>query len=347
MRRWLWGIALTLATITTGCGEDPAEDAPPADSRTWQVVQQSLPGALLSIWMSDADDVWIAGANPGDGGGPMVINVKQGQAFRLNAGVEGDLWWVFARDAQSVWFVGEAGLILRYDRAADTFTQLPSPTEATLFGAWGAATGPLFAVGGFIAPGDDRPGVVVRIDGDSAQVVADIPASPIPKEAWFKVWGSAANDIWVIGDWGSVMHYDGAAWTLDALADSPRLVTLHGDGDDVVIVGGGQSAAIFERGADRWDAATAPERAPALNGVFVTGGGHAVGCGRSAAVVERQDGAWIRLPTPDAPPGTTPGQIDWHAAWIDGAGDIWVVGGDLLSPETMNQGAVMRYGPAR
>ena len=27
------------------------------------------------------------------------------------------------------------------------------------------------------------------------------------------MWGSAANDVWAVGDGGEITHYDGTAWT--------------------------------------------------------------------------------------------------------------------------------------
>jgi len=305
----------------------------------WHVVRSELPGALLSIWMSAPNNVWATGADPGDGKGPMIVHVVDGQPSRVENDFTGNLWWVFSRDAKTLFFVGGSGLILRYDTATKTFTPITSPApEATLFGIWGAPGGPLYAVGGYLAPGDDRPGVILKVEGDTATEVAGVPQNDIPKEMYFKVWGSAANDMWVIGDWGRVMHFDGASWTAERLTDSPRLVTIHGGGPaDAVIVGGRNTAEIFQNGGSGWSDNLAPENTTALNGVYVSASGRAAAAGMRGNALIRDDGQWSLLPV-------TPKVLDWHGVWVDSGGDVWVVGGNLQTADALNNGAILRYG---
>jgi hypothetical protein len=37
-------------------------------------------------------------------------------------------------------------------------------------------------------------------------------AAPAPRETLRGVWGSSANDIWVVGNHGTILRYDGASW---------------------------------------------------------------------------------------------------------------------------------------
>ena len=41
---------------------------------TWQLVHRDLPGALLSVWGTNASDVWAVGGDARDGAGPLVIH---------------------------------------------------------------------------------------------------------------------------------------------------------------------------------------------------------------------------------------------------------------------------------
>ena len=342
--RRLVALSVTFATAAIGlwgCDDsgDGGDDA--AGERVWHEVQASLPGAILSIWASARDDIWVAGADPSDGLGPMVMHFDGADWERLETGASGHLWWVFGAADGALWLTGEGGKILTRKPGESDFEAIDSPTDATLYGVWGPPGGPLYAVGGLIVP-ERKPGVIVRIEGGVATLVDDLPADVNPKEAYFKVWGTGPDDVWVIGDKGAVLHFDGSAWTQTVLDGSPRLVTLHGSGaDDMVVVGGISQPVVLERGSDgAWTDASPDPVSGSVNGVFVKANGEAAAAGMRGGVFERGDEGWTPLVSP-------PGRRDWHAVWIDPLGDIWVVGGDLGSAAAMNDGAVLRFGPAR
>ena len=322
-----------LVLLVAGGCSDPVEPEPTA---SWKVVQQGLDGALLSIFIDAAGDVWLAGADR-DGKGPTLLHRGGDGAWKtLEPGGSGDLWWVFSRKAGEVWSVGGNGRVLQHDVAAGTFVDLASATTATLYGIWGAADGPLWAVGGFVFD-SQKPGVLLRIDGAKITSVP-LPAEVKPNESLFKVWGSAADDVWVIGDKGSTLHFDGSAWTYSKLEGGPRLVTVHGGGkDDLVIVGGAMNGQIFERKADAKWTPVVLEGMSALNGVYVRPDGSASAAGMGGVVLKRSGGTWGDLPLPDT-------DADWHATWMEADGSIWVAGGNLGSITAMDDGAVLRYG---
>lgn len=84
------------------------------------------------------------------------------------------------------------------------------------------------------------------------------------------VWGSAPDDVWVVGGTpagGELYHFDGAAWTAHDLPDGvPLLVWVHGFGPDDVWAVGLQGAVVHFDGAawTRLDAGTTAD----LWGVF-------------------------------------------------------------------------------
>ena len=220
--------------LSVGCS-DPVEEESPA---SWKVIKQGLDGALLSIFIDAGGEVWLAGAHRKDKGPTLMHRGADGAWQTLEPGGKGDLWWVFSRKAGAVWAVGGGGRVLRHDSTTGAFVELATETTATLYGIWGAAEGPLWAVGGFVFDAQE-PGVLLRISGEKVESVP-LPPEVKPNESLFKVWGSAADDVWVIGDKGSTLHFDGSAWTYNKLEGGPRLVTVHGGSkDDVVVVGGG------------------------------------------------------------------------------------------------------------
>ena len=54
------------------------------------------------------------------------------------------------------------------------------------------------------------------------------------------IWGSGGRDIWVVGASGTVLHWNGTAWSdVDAGVESHTLVGVWGSGPhDVWLVGG-------------------------------------------------------------------------------------------------------------
>ena len=68
---------------------------------------------------------------------------------------------------------------------------------------------------------------------------------------FYGVWGSAADDVYVVGSNGTVLHYDGAAFTEIDLDESVDLLSVAGSGpNDVFIVG--RVAKVHHWDGQRW-----------------------------------------------------------------------------------------------
>ena len=320
-------LPLLLAADCEGPTDDD-DDATDQESE-WVLVDGGLPGALISIWGSSSTDVFVSGAQ-------ATARHFDGTTWTdLEPPTDKDLWWVFSDGGDDVWYVGDAGVVLRYDRTDGSWTELDSPVseDTTLFGAWGPPGGPVFAVGGNVASMDEG-GVLLRIEGDTVTEVTDPLFDQVSNmESFFKPWGTSADDLWVITDHGSVFHWDGGSWSRLILPDNPRLVTINGgQADDIVIVGGESQAVVFEREGVAWND-TAPVGGSSLNGVFVDEAGDAWAAGMSNAVARRAEGGWVWV----LPPLVL---LDWHAVWIDETGRPWLAGGNLID---LIDGAVVRY----
>lgn len=346
---------------TVGCGDadagtqDTKGDAQDADlledttgPATWQTPVSGLKGALLSVWGTAHDDLWIVGADARDGTGPIVLHGTTDWRrvdMREADPAGGHLWWVHGlAGGAKLWMVGEGGRAFRVSvagSAVEAVTRIETGTDATLYGVWGASDAELWAVGGYVYPRTGPP-TIVRITPSGGEVVP-LPSGLPATGTFFKVWGAAANDVWVVGEQGMVLHWDGVAWTRVAIEGTPRLVTVHGrNASDFVSVGGTSQAVILEgNGTGFVDRSPGPYSL--LNGVFVKPDGSAVAVGMLGQVLVREaaGGAWQSLPTT----GVT--MRDWHAAWVDERGDVWMVGGNLLSAARFDQGTVARRGPAR
>lgn len=91
-----------------------------------------------------------------------------------------------------------------------------------------------------------------NVDEDAGPGDAGVPAiqplcsrdgfcweAPWPQgETLRSAWAASATDVWLVGDHGSLLHFDGARFVAHALPDAPALTSVHGTGaNDVWAVG--------------------------------------------------------------------------------------------------------------
>jgi hypothetical protein len=336
-------LRLFLPLFALACGgsdKSPAGDSgatetttPPAGSDfTLLGDADSLPAAaLLSIWGSSSSDVWIVGAD--DGTGPVVLHSDGTAWSRVDTGTTGDLWWVWGDGEGMVFFSGANGRVVTHDTAAGTFeeTEVADP-RITLFGLWGTSATDLWTVGGDVNGVLD--GVMIHHDGTDWTEMGTAPPNDGSTRASFKVWGRSSDDVWVVGTQALITHWDGTAFTQvlpEPVYISTPLTTIHGDGDQVVVVGGFGAAAVVRDDGTGWadDSPPPADVAPAFNGVYVRGGS-VMAAGVRGAIWSRDDAGWTST-------GDAITTDDYHGTWIDPEGHFWAVGGNLT---TLSSGVV-------
>ncbi len=316
--------------LVLGCpGEsDTADTADTAtDLPAWQDVGENLPGALLSVWGSGADDVFVVGADAGSG--PMAFHLSGGVWTPLSGLDAGDLWWV-SGDATGVWMAGVGGRVFHGEADGSGLIGAVTDPTVTLYGIWGPGDGTAWAVGG----NPDVPADAARVfhyDG-TAWTDAAIPVEAAAQFALYKVWGAAADDVWAVGANGIAIHWDGSAWTNVETLSLVNLFTVH----DGYAVGGTVGGTILrsEGGGTTWTDES-PDFALQITGVH--GGADPVAVGSQGSVWLRENGAW----TPD--PRSKPTYQDLHAVWRDPDGGVWSVGGHISSLPLI-QGALVYAG---
>jgi hypothetical protein len=318
---------LLLSLALTACPEPP----PPPK---WAVVAQKLPNALLSVWGTSATDVWTVGSDVGDGKGPLVLRFDGTEWKRLDTGSSGDLWWVFGFAGGDVYLGGENGQILRYRNGA--FTRLVTPGTAVVSGIWGASPDDVWAVGA--ESGGAKGAFAWRLrGGDTFEMAAGFPPGLVDTDAIWKVWGRGANDVWLVGSAGKVLHWDGAAFTLSSAGTGEALFTVHANSKGFVAVGGFGTGKLVENDGSGWTNA-APAGAQALVGVWLTETeGFAVG--QYGSVYARGDAGWSEQTT-----GFTFSQ-SLHSVWVDPSGGVWGAGGNVLTIP-LKDGVLVHRGPA-
>jgi hypothetical protein len=128
------------------------------------------------------------------------------------------------------------------------------------------------------------------------------------------LWGSVANDAWAVASAGTILHWDGAAWSPMASGTTSDLLGVWGaSATDVWAVG--KSGAALHWDGVAWSLA-ASGTANDLTGVWGSAGGDiwAVGAG----TIQHWNGsAWSTAST---------GAVQFAGVWGSASNDVWAVG---------------------
>ncbi len=350
---------LALSWLGASCA---TEATPTSDPARWQRVSpKPLAGAVISIWGASERDLWAVGGDvPSvDPDGPMVLRFDGALWKREKVGSPGALWWVHGFPSGPVFLAGAGGRILKWEPGSGTFTPMPTPSGATVFGLWGASPTDLWAVGG--ANSGTGAAFVWHSDGVSWKVQGGLPAELAEQAAWWKVHGCGPNDVWFVGsgiankNFGATMHWDGTAMTFVNTGQGEPLFTVHntcGKTRLTAAVGGGSNGLIFENTGSGWKS-VGPKGAPGFVGVFLQesnmsqGGVVGIATAQFGGVAFRDPttGQWsdhsesmYKALGDDAAPSNE----TLHAGYIDPTGARWIVGGDI-TVEPLKGGLVLRY----
>ena len=319
---------------------DAGADPDAAVSHTaWDWVVKSPQAALLSVHGTSATDVWVSGAD--DGTGPVVLHYD-GQAWeRVATGARGDWWWVHAVDEGPVFFGGSDASLVRYE--AGEFERIPTPGlgKHTVYGVWASTGDDVYAVGASAG----RNGFIWHYDGTT---VTDVPLPDgIPEDedrdqpGLFKVWGSSADEVWVVGGRGVVLRGNAKdGFALERTSGEHTLFAVAAANDKVSIVGGTSEGLVLERDGDELSERT-PENAPLLQGVSIAPDGTTWAAGVGGAIYRQHADGWATVD-----PGLDFSAAESiHSIWVDPDGGVWGVGGDVLTSE-LDQGLALHLGEA-
>jgi hypothetical protein len=331
--RHLFLVAMMIAACE-GEAPTPEDAGPPA----WQVVVQKLDGALLGVWGS-GKNVYAVGGPRGNGFEALALHYDGASWKRLHPGHQETYWWVHGTGPADVWFVGENGKITHYDGTRTT--EHASGTTATLFGVFAIAPNDAWAVGGTPEGGTQKPNdVVLHWDGTRWT------PSPVPDpkgRAFYKAWASKADDLYVVGEAGTIWHRTGGAWKLESDPPIARgtLLTVSGcSAGDVYAVGGRD---VLRRDGSGWSRVQV-ELTNDVNGVSCGPGGDLAIVGFGGLKQRRPaGGAFIDE-------FASPPFADLHATYIDPEGAVWAVGGNFINPpqaQARRDGIIGRHGKGK
>lgn len=334
-------LGLACLSITLGCSPPPNPNPIPPTPPAWQVILDgsTLDRAVLSIWGSDASDVFAVGGPLGNGQKTLAIHYDGSTWTDLHPGGTDTYWWVSGSSANDVWMVGENGRITHWD--GKTFIEHVSGTTATLWGVWSASATDAWIVGGTPEGGTSQPNdIVLHWNGTSWSTV------PLPKDvegrSLYKVWGTSSDNLYVVGEAGTIWHKKGANWILESnppLATGTLFTVAGSSANNVYAVG---TFDVLHSDGTKWEKQEI-SLTSSVNGVACLSAEEAILVGFGGSKQRLVEGVW----TDDfieEPHG------DLHAAWADGKGAYWAVGGNFVAPTSSGasrQGLVARYGPGQ
>lgn len=310
MRRFAW-VPLA-AGLLSGC---------PGPDTTWrEAFDASDTGWLMNVWGPSADEMYAVGGSFEAG----TIVRHDGETWAPETIPDVPLLnWVYGFAPDDVWVVGNEGTILRFD--GTEWRAVESPTGQDLWGVWGAAPDDVYAVGGTARMASIATPTILHYDGAAWSVVDHGALMRDDVDAFFKVWGSGPDDVYVVGDKGIVMHWDGAAWEELFVGAADDLVSIWGTGpDDIVAVGGRSNGIVARFDGTEWRTEFVSPL-PGLNGVWMRepGVAHIVGL-RGTLITFDADSFEIT----EEPAGE---RLDFHAIYgVDG--QVVAVGGNLAFP---------------
>jgi hypothetical protein len=130
------------------------------------------------------------------------------------------------------------------------------------------------------------------------------------------IWGTAKDNVWAVGTKGMILRYDGSAWTPATSGTTSYLYDVWGSAKDDVWAVGEKGTLVHYDGA-AWKATTSTLTSALLHGVWGSGRNDVWAVGLQGAAL-RYDGAQWKAWASFA------GNV--HAIWGSGASDVWAVG---------------------
>jgi hypothetical protein len=227
--------------------------------------------------------------------------------------------------------------------AADTPSPVPAlPAGSRLYGVWGSSANDVFVVG------YDGANAALILHFDPAREAAGPGGAPWSimnpggsPHALNDVWGSspsapaqASSDVFAVGDFGTILHYNGTTWSPMSSGTSDQLVGVWGTGD----VSGGTATDVFavsnngtilHYGGSVWS--TMPGNANGFLYDVWGSSSHDVFAASGHGTILHYDGAaWS--------PMNSGASSNLLAVWGASGSDVFAVGGN---------GTILHYDPAR
>lgn len=255
-----------------------------------------------------------------------------GHGFMLNRSE--DLWsvhstydemlhWVHSIN-DDIWLVGANGLIVHL-KTDGTPQQHPDPMiSEELWGVFALAADDVWAVGGNPRATGSTEALILHFNGTAWERVP-LPELDRPCPALFKVWARNSQDVYFAGANGVLLTYDGSTLQQVPVELGDDLVSIWGNEETVVVVGGRTRGVIISHTDADWTTQLLNQTS-GLNGIWV-GNDTAMAVGHQGTVVN-----WT-LSEPTSIQTAQPVSILLHGIFAGKSDRLIAVGGTLDQPQ--------------
>jgi hypothetical protein len=135
----------------------------------------------------------------------------------------------------------------------------------------------------------------------------------------YAIWGTANNDIWVVGFNAKIYHYDGTAWTAAVNPTTKSMNALWGNASNNIWAVGATGTILHYDGTN-WSSVVSPTT-DVLTAIWGTASNNIWAVGDKGTILHYDGTNW-------ADGGSTGGIFDtFYDIWGSGPNDIWAVGG--------------------
>jgi hypothetical protein len=205
------------------------------DGISWTLtsIGSSITDELHGIWGLDENNIY-AGGNSGN-----VIHYNGEKWRALDTGILSDIEVVgfWGTDASNIYaYTNDTG-IWRFDGSQWSKVYQPVYGGIRFTSMWGPSADNLYATSQDVMQQGGIP-ILFHYDGNSWAPVDSQPEEMLDSNHLNGVWGTSANDIYIVGDGSCIFRFDGTEWSLVIGNAVPELTSIHGTaGDSIFTVG--------------------------------------------------------------------------------------------------------------
>ena len=291
-------------------GEIPDTERP---GYVWREIPSHTDAILYHVWGSGPSDVFVGG-NLG-----LILHCDGMRCSRMPLPAQAWAMKVGGTAADDVWAIGSVS-VFRYDGHA--WRQIPVGLTVHRIGSmW--AFGPsnvLFSI---------QQGKMLRFDGKS------FSKEQSPVNHLMQIWASSKTDVFAVGGYGNVIHYDGDSWKKMDSGTTAHLKSVWGSGPNNVYAVG-DSGVIIHYNGSRWQ----PQQSGVtekLLAVWGSGPKDIYAAGRPDALLRFDGTRWRKVLVGWKETLGVPSTASISGLWGSGPDCIYAVG---------PPGVVLRYMPA-
>lgn len=174
----------------------------------------------------------------------------------------------------------------------------------------------------FSAPGTVKAGFAARVCSPDNWCWHN----PLPQGFTLRaVWGAASDDIWAVGEYGTIMHYDGLTWqpsVRSGVLTTQDLFAVYGvSATDIWAVGGAGTLLHYDGKIWALSPDSGAKTSQILRGVWGSGPQDFWAVGNSGTILHYDRNGWASASIMTPAPTNT-----YNSVWGAAADEVWAVG---------------------